>query len=142
MGADLLEGMRERFHVCACQVLREVSFDSVSVVAARAFERRGARFGEDDEDRAAIGLRTNALDEARLFHPVDDSGEPALAVEDPVGERVHRDAVRRFLEVDEDVVPPLRDAGVSFELRIENVEKRHCAFEEEPPAAQSLGRGA
>jgi hypothetical protein len=41
--------------------------------------------------------------------------------------------------VDEDVVPALRDAGVSFELRIENVEECHCALEEEPPAAQLLG---
>ena len=142
MRADLLEGLRERSHVCVRQMLREVSFDSVSVVAPRALERRGTRFGEDDEDRAAIVFRTNAPDEAHLLHPVDDSGEAALAVEDPVGERIHRDAVRRVLEVDEDVVPALRDAGVSFELRIENIEKCHCALEEQPPAAQPLGRGA
>ena len=142
MRADLFEGLRERSHVCVRQMLREVSLNSVSVVAPRALERRGARFGKDDEDRAAIVFRTNALDETHLLHPVDDSSESALAVEDPVGERVHRDAVRRFLEVDEDVVPALRDAGVSFELRIENVDKRHCTLEEEPPAAQLLGRRA
>ena len=142
MRADLLEGPRERFYVCVRQVLREVSFDSVSVVAPRALERRSTRFGEDDEDRPAIVFRTNALDEPRRFHPVDDSGEAALAVQNPVGECVHRDAVRRFLEVDEDVVPALRDAGVSFELRVENVDKRHRALEEEPPAAQPLGRRA
>jgi hypothetical protein len=52
--ADLLEGPRERSHVCVRQMLREVSFDSVSV-APRALERRGGtRFGRDDEDRAAI----------------------------------------------------------------------------------------
>jgi hypothetical protein len=44
--------------------------------------------------------------------------------------------------MDEDVVPALRDAGVSLELRIENVEKRHRTLEEEPPAAQPLGRRA
>lgn len=142
MRADFLEGSRERSHVCVREVLSEVSFDSVSVVASRALERRSASLGEYDEDRATIVSRTNAADEARLFHPVNDSGKAALAVENAVGERVHRDAVRRFLEVDEDVVPPLRDAGVSFELRIENVEKCHCALEEEPPAAQPLGRGA
>jgi len=140
--ADFLEGSRERSHVCVRQVLREVSFDSISVVAPRAVERRGARFREDDENRAAIVFRTNSLNETRLLHPVDDSGEAALAVEDPVGERVHRDAVRRFLEVDEDVVPALRDARVLFELRIENVDKCHRALEEQPPAAQPLRRGA
>jgi len=142
VGADLLEGTRERSHVCVRQMLREMSLDSVSVVSPRALERRDARVGEDDEDCAAIVLRPNAPDETRLFHPVDDPGEPALAVEDPVGERVHRHAVRRFLEMDEDVVPALRDAGVSLELRIENVEKRHRTLEEEPPAAQPLGRRA
>ena len=140
--ADLLEGPGERFHVCVREVTREVSFDSVSVVAPRALEGRGARFGEDDEDRAAIVFRTNALDEARVFHPIDDSREAALAVEDPVGERVHRHTARRFLKVDEDVVRALRDAGVSFEFCIENVDKRHCALEVEPPAAQPLGRRA
>ena len=121
-------------------MLREVSLDPVTVVAACALERRGSRVGEDDKDRAAVVFRTDALDETRLFHPVDHSGESALAVKDPVCERVHRDAVGRFLEMNEDVVPALRDAGVSFELGIENVEKRHRALEEQPPAAQLLGR--
>ena len=63
MGADLLEGARERFDVCVGEVLREVSFDSVSVVAAGALQRLGALFGEDDEDRAAVVFGADAADE-------------------------------------------------------------------------------
>ena len=138
MRADFLESSRQRFHVRVRQVLGEVSLDTLAVVAARTLERGGARLGEDDKNRAAVVVRTDAFDETGFFHPVDNSGESALAVEDPVGEHVHRDTIGRFLEMDEDVVPALRDVGVSFELGIENVEKRHRALEEEPPAAQPL----
>ena len=91
---DLLERAREGLHVCPGKVLGEVAFDSVAVVGAGALECRPAFGGEDDEDRAAVMVGADATDEAYFFHPVDDSGEAALAVEDPVGELVHRNAVR------------------------------------------------
>src|SRR6266581_3519415 len=133
VGADLFEGTGEGFDLVFGEVLREVSFDSVSVVAAGIFHRVAAFFGENDEDRAPVVLRANTTDEARLFHPVDDTGEAALAVEDSLGERVHRDAFWRFLELDEDVVPAQRDAGLAFELAVEHVEERERALEVEPP---------
>ena len=92
VGADLFEGAGEGFDVGFGEVLGEVSFDSVSVVAAGVFHRLGALVGEDDEDRAPVVLGADAADESGFFHPVDDAGEAALAVEDPVGELVHRDA--------------------------------------------------
>src|SRR6266568_8736761 len=129
VGADLFEGAGEGFDLVFGEVLREVSFDSVSVVAAGIFHRVAAFFGENDEDRAPVVLRANATDESRLLHPVDDTGEAALAVQDPVSQRVHRDAFGRFLELDEDVVPAHRDAGLALELRVEHVEERERALE-------------
>src|SRR5439155_247901 len=69
--ADLFEGAGEGFDLVFGQVLREVSFDPVSVVAAGAFHRLGAVVGENDEDRAPVVLGANAADEPCLFHPVD-----------------------------------------------------------------------
>src|SRR5512133_2813434 len=140
VGADFLECSREGLDVCLGKVLGEVAFDSVAVMGAGAFEYRAAFSGENDEDRAAVLLGADATDEARFFHPVDDSGEAALAVEDPVGKQVHRDPVGGFLEVDEDVVPTLRDTRVPLELCVEDVEEREGALEEQPPSAQSLAR--
>jgi len=80
--------------------------------------------------------------EAYLLHPIDDTRESALAVEDPLGELVHRDASRRLLEVDENVVPALGDADGLFELGVEHIEQRQRALEEEAPGAQPLGRRA
>ena len=87
-------------------------------------------------------MGADAADESRLFHPVDDTGEAALAVEDPFGELVHADAFGCFLEVDEDVVPAHRDAHGVLELGVEHVEQRERALEEEAPAAQPFGRRA
>ena len=50
MGADLLEGAGEGFDVGVGEVLGEVLFDSVSVVAASVFHRFGSFVGEEDED--------------------------------------------------------------------------------------------
>lgn len=61
----------------------------------------------------------DAADESGLFHSVDDAGEAALAGQDPLGELVHADAVGRFLEVDEHVVPADRDADVAFQFGVE-----------------------
>ena len=101
-----------------------------------------ALVGEDDEDRAAVVLGADAADEAGLFHSVDDAGEAALAVEDPLGELVHAQAVGCLLEVDEDVVPAQRDPGVALELGVEHVDERERALEVEAPGAQPLGGGA
>ena len=92
MRTHLFERSSERPNVRVRQVLREVSFDSVAVVAAGLFHCLGAFVGEDDEYRAAIMLGAKAMDESFLFHSVDDTGEAALAVEDPLGELGHRDA--------------------------------------------------
>ena len=92
-------------------------------------------FGENDEDRAPVVFGANAQDEPRLFHSVDNAGEAALAVEDPVRERVHRYPFRRLLELDENVVPAQGDPGVAFELGVEHVEQCERAFEVEPPGA-------
>jgi hypothetical protein len=50
VGADLFEGAGEGFDVGVGEVLGEVLFDSVSVMAAGAFQHFGAVVGEDDED--------------------------------------------------------------------------------------------
>src|SRR3954451_21017322 len=60
VGADLLEGAGQCFAVGVGEVLGEVSFDSVSVVAAGAFHRFGALVGEDDEDRASVVVEADA----------------------------------------------------------------------------------
>ena len=105
----------------------------VPVAATRPLHRLAALIGEDDEDRAAVVLGADAADEAGLFHSIDDAGEAALAVEDLLGELVHAQPVGCLLEVDEDVVPAHRQAGVALELAVEHVAERECALEVEAP---------
>jgi len=124
------------------EVAGEVLFNRVPVVAAGSLHRVAAVVGEDDENRAAVVLGPNAADEAGLFHSVDDAGEAALAVEDPLGELVHAQTVGRLLEVNEHVVPAKRNAGIALELGVEHVDKCERALEVEPPGAQPLGRRA
>ena len=64
MGADLFEGAGEGFDVGVGEVLGEVLFDSVSVVAAGAFLGLVALVGEHDEDRASVVFGADAADEA------------------------------------------------------------------------------
>src|SRR2546421_7991540 len=71
VGADLFEGAGEGLDLVLGEMLREVSFDSVSVVAAGMFHRVAAFFGEHDEDRAPVVWRADATGAARPFHPVD-----------------------------------------------------------------------
>ena len=137
--ADTFERAGESFDVGLGEVLREVSFDSVSVVAPSELHCFGARVSEDDENRAAVVFGAVAADEPCLFHPVDDAGEAALAVQDPFGELVHADPFGRFLEVDEDVVPAHRDAHGVLELGVEHIDERKRALEEKAPAAQPFG---
>ena len=94
MRAELLECAGKRLDVGVAQVLREVAFDRVSVMTARVLHRGPALVSEDDEDRAAVVLGTDTSDEAGRFEPVDDAREAALAVEDPLGELVHAQALR------------------------------------------------
>jgi hypothetical protein len=82
------------------------------------------------------------LDESGFLHSVDDAGEAALAVEDPLGELVHAQAFGGLLEVDEGVVPAQREPGVAFELGVEHVVERQRALEVEAPGTQTLGGGA
>jgi len=89
VGTDLLERSGERLDVGVRQVTREVLFDSVPVEAPRALHHLAALVGENDEDRAAVGVRADAADEAGLFESIDDAREAALAVQDPFGELVH-----------------------------------------------------
>ena len=113
----------------------------VAVVPARSFLRLVALLREHDEDRAAVVLGADAANEIGFLHAVDDAREAALAVEDPVGERLHRDALGGLLELDEDVVPPQRDPYLLLELGVEHVDKRERAFEEEPPRSHALRGG-
>jgi hypothetical protein len=78
VGTDLFEGAGERFDVGVGEVLGEVLFDSVSVVAARLVEGGAALLGEEDEDRAAVVVGADAADEAGFFHAVDDAVKPLL----------------------------------------------------------------
>ena len=75
-------------------------------------------------------LGANAANEPDLFHPIDDPGQAALAVEDSFGKLVHRNALWRLLEVDQDVVPPLRNSYCVLEFRVEHVEQREGTLEE------------
>ena len=84
----------------------------------------------------------DATDEPRFLHSVDDASEATLAVEDPFGELVHADALGRFLEVNEGVVPAHRDPDGVLELAVEHVDQRERALEEEAPGSQPFGRGA
>jgi hypothetical protein len=140
--ADLLECAGEGFDVVVGEVLGEVSFDSVSVVAAGAVHRFGAVVGEHDQDRASVVFGAHAADEPGLLHPVDEAREAAFAVHDPRGELAHRDAVGRFLEVDQDVVPAQRQAGLVLEFGVEHAVQRQPALEEQPQGAQPLRRRA
>ena len=142
MGAEFFECAGEGFDVGVGEVAGEVLFDRVPVVAAGSLHRVAAVVGEDDENRAAVVLGANAADEAGLFHSVDDTGEAALAAEDPLGELVHAQTVGRLLEVNEHVVPAQRNAGVAVELGVEHVDQCERALEVEAPGAQPLGRGA
>ena len=140
MGAEFLEGADERLDVGVGEVAGEVLFDPVSVVAAGLLHRGAALAGEDDEDRAAVVFGPDAADETSFFHPVDDASEAALAVEDPLGQLVHSQPVRCLLEVNEDVVPAQRDAGVAPELVVEYVDERERTLEVEAPGAQPFRR--
>ena len=93
MQAHLLERPSQRLDVGVRQVLREVSLDSVAVVAACLLHGLEAIAREDDEDRATIMLGTDAANETFLLHTIDDTSETALAVEDPLRRLVHGDAV-------------------------------------------------
>jgi hypothetical protein len=70
VGAEFFECAGERFAVAVAEVLSEVLLDRVAVVAARLLHRRAALVGEDDEDRAAVVVRADSLDEAPLFEPL------------------------------------------------------------------------
>ncbi len=142
MRADLLEGPGERLDVGVVEVAREVLLDSVPVVLPGALEGDTPGFGEDDEDRPAVVPGPHASDEIGGLHAIDDAGEAALAVEDPLGKLVHPQSVGRIFEMDQGVVPPQRDARVALELGVEYVGERENAFEVEPPRPQPLGRGA
>ena len=141
MGAEFLEGADEGLDVGVGEVAGEVLFDPVPVVAAGLLHRGAALVGEDDEDRAAVVLGAHTLDEAGLFHSVDDAGEAALAVEDSFGELVHPQATGGLLELDEGVVPAHGDSGIALELGVEDVDECQCALEVEAPGAQPLGEG-
>ena len=121
MRAHFLERAGERLDVGVGKVLREVSLDAVAVIATCLFHRLRALRGQDYEDRAAIVCGVDSLDEPCRRHAVDDASKTALAVEDPFGELVHADASGRFLEVNEDVVPTLRDPDGLLELGVEHV---------------------
>ena len=108
VGTDLAECPGQRRDVGVAQVAGEVLLDPVPVMAPRTLHRRAAIVREDDEDRTAVVLRPDAADEAGRFHPVDDTRETALAVEDPVRELVHPEAAGCLLELNEDVVPAHR----------------------------------
>src|SRR5438093_3944838 len=123
VGAEFLEGADERLDVGVGEVAGEVLFDPVPVAAAGLLHRGAALAGEDDEDRAAVVLGAHTLDEAGLFHSVDDAGEAALAVEDSFGELVHAQATGGLLELDEGVVPAQRDPGVALELGVEHLDQ-------------------
>lgn len=142
MAADLLEGACERLDVGVGEVLGEVPVDSIPVVAAGLVQLFGARVGQNDKDRTPIVRGVDAADEPPLFHSVHDTCEAALAVKDAFRELVHANALGRTLEMDEDVVPALRDAHRLLEFRIEHVQQRQRALEEEAPGVQSLARGA
>jgi hypothetical protein len=139
VGADLLERSSERLDVAVGEVAGEVLFDRVPVVSAGLLHRCTALVREDDEDRTAVVLRADAPNETSFFHPVDDPGETALAVQNPLSELVHTHAFGCFLEVDEGVVPAQWDAGVALEFGVEHVDERECALEVEAPGPQALG---
>ena len=141
MNTEFLERASERLDVGVAEVAGEVLFYPVPVVAAGLLHRGAAFVGEDDEDRAAVVLGAHTLDEASLFHSVDDAGEPALAVEDSFGELVHTQAIWGLLELDEGVVPAHGDAGVALELGVEDVDECQRALEVEAPGAQPLAGG-
>ena len=142
MRADLLEGAGERLDVGVVEVAREVLLDPVPVVPAGALERLAPRVGENDAHRSAVVLGPHAADEIGGLHAIDDAREAALAVQDPLGELVHPQAVGCIFEMDERVVPPERDSGIPLELAVEDVGERENALEIEAPRPQALGRGA
>ncbi len=142
MGLDLVESAGEGLDVDVGEVLGEVPLDSIPVVATGLAQLVRARVGQDDQDRTPIVRRPDAADEPTLFHAVHHVSEAALAVKDPFRELVHANALRRLLEMNEDVVPALRDAHRLLEFRIEHVQERQRALEEEAPSVQALGRRA
>ncbi len=121
MCADSFKSPRENLDVGVGEVLREVPFDSIPVVAAGLAQLFGARVGQDDQDRTPILRRPDAADEPTLLHSVDYMGEATLAVKDPFRKLVHANALRRLIDMNEDVVPALRDANSLLEFGIEQV---------------------
>ena len=121
MGLDLVESAGEGLDVDVGEVLGEVPLDSIPVVATGLAQLFRARVGQDDQDRTPIVRRPDAADEPTLFHSVHHVSEAALAVKDPFRELVHANALRRLLEMNEDVVPALRDSHSLLEFRIEQV---------------------
>ena len=79
MRAHLLERASQRLDIGVRQALREVSLDSVAVVAASLLHGFDALVGEGDEDRAASVLGANATNESFHLHAVDDMSEAGRA---------------------------------------------------------------
>ena len=130
VGADLLERAGERLDVGVGEVAGEVLLDRVPVWRG-VFQHLAALVGKDDEDeRRSFSGWTRGR--GRPFHPVDDAGEAALAVEDPLGD-VHAQAGGGLLELDQGVVPAQRDPGVALEFGVEHVVQRERALEVEAP---------
>ena len=121
MRADLFERAGEGLDVGVGEVLGEVPLDSIPVVPTGLAQLFRARVGQDDQDRTPIVRRPDASDESTLFHSVHHVSEAALAVKDPFRELVHANAPRRLIEMNEDVVPALRDSHSLLEFRIEQV---------------------
>jgi hypothetical protein len=121
MGLDLVESAGEGLDVGVGEVLGEVPLDSIPVVAAGLAQLFGARVSHNDQDRTPIVRRADASDEPSFLHSVNHMSEAALAVKDPFRELVHANALRRLIEMNEDVVPALRDSHRLLEFRIEQV---------------------
>ena len=63
---------------------------------------------------------------------------PLLLCQDAARDLVHRQAVARLLELDEDVVPAEREPDRGLELGVEDVRQRQPALEEHPPGDKRL----
>jgi hypothetical protein len=132
--ADLLERVRERCEVALVEVLHEVLVDAAVVHEARGVQRLDAVGGDEDQDDAPVGRRSLAPHEPGLLHAVDDTGQAALARQDPAGELVHRQPGFGVFEFDEHVVPAQRDAALGPQFGVEDVDQRERALQEEPQA--------